>query len=368
MNILYDARWIRTDGVSDGVSRYSQELAKAMVESGEANVSFLICSEKQRALLPAGADCHLISDPNNATKELFVAFTINTIVKNNSIDVVYSPFFMIGTLGKRYPLVLTIHDLIYFHFRTPPQWLPQITRLGWWLFHASKWPMRLQLNRADHIATVSETARKELIKWRMTKRPITTVCNAATLPEIHHQNLHRHESNTLVYMGAFTPYKNVECLVEAMAFLPTEKLHLLSKIPASRKKELTELIQKCDVTERVQFHDGVSDKEYVELLNDCRCLLTASRLEGFGLPLVEAQSAGVPVVCSDTPIFHEVAGEGALFFNPDEPATCAQAIEQLSQAKIVADLIKKGRENTQRFSWAQSADAVFEITLRIAAL
>ena len=71
--------------------------------------------------------------------------------------------FTIGTLGKKFKLVLTIHDMIYFTHRTPPQWLPWHIRLGWRLFHLTYWPMRWQLNKADIVATVSATARQALL-------------------------------------------------------------------------------------------------------------------------------------------------------------------------------------------------------------
>ena len=113
------------------------------------------------------------------------------------------------------------------------------------------------------------------------------------------------------------PYKNVEVLIKGMAHLsPDFTLHLLSKVLEDRKAELSKLI-KPNVN--VVFHNGVSDEEYLKLLQGAYCLASASKEEGFGLPIIEAQMIGTPVVCSDMTIFHEVAGNGALFFDYNFP-------------------------------------------------
>src|SRR5690606_21693348 len=117
-----------------------------------------------------------------------------------------------------------------------------------------------------------------------TKRPIVVVPNAARdLSELL-TSPPRVEGTpkNLVYMGAFIPYKNVECLIRAMEFLPGRTLHLLSRIKPERKAQLRKLIPEGA---NVVFHGGVSDEEYAELLADNAIMVSASKSEGFGLPL-----------------------------------------------------------------------------------
>src|SRR5690606_18885681 len=115
----------------------------------------------------------------------------------------------------------------------------------------------------------------------------------------------------ILYMGSFMPYKNVETLIKGMSELQEYTLHLLSKISPQRKKELQSIApQKANII----FHNGVSDEEYNELLSSAFALATASTAEGFGLPIIEAMAKGVPVVCADTEIFHEVGGNATLYF------------------------------------------------------
>lgn len=364
MKVIYDARWIRTDDKFDGVSRYSHELAWALSRRSDLEITWLIHDERQLAKLPEGPSI-IANDPNDGIRELFLARRLN----RERPDVVYSPFFLMGSFGKRYPLVLTIHDLIYFTHRTPPQWLAWHMRVGWRLFHTSYWPLRRVLNRADAIATVSNAARDELWAANATVRPISTVFNAPgealTAQQQPSSKTIRSQSNHVLYMGAFTPYKNVECLIDATAKLPGVTLHLLSRIPKKRYDALMRRAESLSVASQVIFHDGVSDAEYAELLSDCRCLVTASKLEGFGLPIVEAQAADVPVACSDIPIFREVAGEGAVFFNPNSAEECAQAIDKLSESTTSDQTIARGRANIKRFSWDQSAEVAAAICQQV---
>ncbi len=357
MKVLFDARWILVENRFDGVSRYSHELAWAMSRREDLQMIWLVHDDRQLAKLPAGEHV-MTNDPNDPLAEFF---TLGFKLNNIDCDVVYSPFFMMGTFGKRYKLVLTIHDLIYFRHRTPPHWLPWYVRVGWWLFHMSYSPLRFQLNAADSIATVSETARQELLAVKATRRDITTVSNATSDHFVDTEPRNHHASNEILYMGAFTPYKNVECLIDALALLPDVTLHLCGKMPPARGKVFEQRMRDKGVFERVIVHNGVDDETYKQLLRKVRCSVTASRHEGFGLPVIEAQQARVPVACSDTPIFREVAGESALFFSPDSPEQCADIIKQFADKQISDEYIARGATNVARYTWDNSAAVAAEI-------
>lgn len=357
MKILYDARWILTTNRFDGISRYSHELAHALSARSDMEITWLIHDKKQLKLLPPGNHL-LVNNPENKFKEFFVlARTIN----KSGHKLVYSPFFVMGSLGKKYQLVLTIHDLIYFTHRTPPQWLDWHVRLFWRLFHLSFWPLRLQLSKADIIATVSDTSRQKLIDKKVTKREIITVPNAVSSNFKSISKSNHFQSKNIVYMGAFTPYKNVECLIDALQYLPDMTIDLCSKLPAARRKELSNRMRKIGVADRVKIHNGVTDDEYKNLLKNARCSVTASRLEGFGLPVLESQVHGVPFACSDIPIFHEVGQKSVVYFDPNSPKSAAKAIEKLADKKTSQAYIELGFKNVERYTWDKSAEAAASI-------
>lgn len=354
--MLFDARWILVDNRFDGVSRYSHELAHALAKRSDIELAWLVYDQRQLDKLPEG-DAVWANNPNHGLKEFF---TLARTVNRSGYKLLYSPFFTIGTLGKRFKLILTIHDMIYFTHRTPPQWLPWHTRLAWRLFHLTYWPMRWQLNRADAVATVSNTARQELIRAKATKRKISTVPNAVGDTFRAHKTKDT-KKDGVVYMGAFTPYKNVECVIDAVALVPDVTLHLCGKLPANRRSEIEERIKDRGISDRTILYDGASDKQYLDTLSKARCAISASRLEGFGLPLVEAQGAGVPFIAADTDIFREVGADSVLYFDPSSPKEAADRITSLADKKVRNKYISRGYKNADRYTWSNSAEAATEI-------
>ncbi|NCU37848.1 glycosyltransferase family 1 protein [Candidatus Saccharibacteria bacterium] len=357
MKVYYDARWILVENRFDGVSRYSHELAWSLHARTDIEVVWLVYDERQLAKLPPGEHV-MVNNPHHQLAELRLPFTLNKL----GAKIVYSPFFLMGTLGKRYKLVLTIHDLIYFTHRTPPQWLKWHERLAFWLFNASYVPLRWQLNQADAIATVSDTAARELIAARATTRKVTVVSNAVN-PELFRDSTPRNraEMEGVVYMGAFTPYKNVECLIDAAALVPDITLHLCGKLPSSRRPQIEARIAVHGIANRVVLYDGATDNQYRRALAQARCAMSASRLEGFGLPLIEAQQAGVPFGAADTPIFHEVGNSSVLYFDPNDPKTAAEVMRKFGNKKINQEYTARGYKNAARYTWQNSANTAIKI-------
>ena len=357
MKVLFDARWILVEDRFDGVSRYSYELAHALAKRDDIEVAWLVYDQRQADKLPAGK-LVWANNPNSALKEFF---TLAKAINKSGYELVYSPFFTIGTFGKKFKLILTIHDMIYFTYRTPPQWLPWHIRLGWRLFHLTYWPMRYQLNKADIVATVSDTARQELLDAKATKRPITTVSNAVGNQFYDPTPRERHTFKNIVYIGSFTPYKNVECLIDMLPLIPDMTLHLCGKLPPARRPSIEAHIEKNNVKERVVLYDGATDDQYRQALAGACCAMSASKIEGFGLQVIEAQSAGVPFAGSDIPIFREIGADSMLHFDPDSPEQAAECVKKFQDAAINQEYITKGYQNSMRYTWEHSAEAAVNV-------
>ena len=348
MKLFFDARWTRTD-YYDGISRYGAGVIQGLLENN-ADVTLIISDKKQLDMLP---ECKYIMVNHPVSwRELFIARTLNEA----GAEVVFSPLQVMGFWGRKYKLILTLQDIIYYKHPKPPTFLKWYIRLVWWLFHKARWPQRLLLNRADFVSTVSHTSRKFITDWHLTDREVGVVYNAP--PDTSEATRGEKHTNDILYMGSFMPYKNVETLVEGLRY--TEKpfhLHLLSKIDPERQSELERLIGEGV---QVTFHNGVRDEEYQDLLANCFCLASASQEEGFGLPIIEAQSSHTPVVCTDMDIFHEVAGDGALYFDANDPADFAKQITNLSDEGLREELIKKGTAQAATFTWKNSGKALLE--------
>ncbi len=352
MKIVIDARFTRTDH-HDGISRYGASLIAATAKV--ADVSMLISDTRQLALLP-DVPYTLINSPLSPL-ELFVARKVNAL----GADVVVCPMQTMGSWGRQYGLVLTLHDLIYYEHPAPPGFLPAPVRILWRLYHKAFWPQRLLLNRADTVATISRTTEALMAKYRLTKRPVRIISNAPQ-PAQEPRDPAAGADHTLVYMGSFMPYKNVETMVAGMSELPDFTLHLLSRITPARRAELEIMVPPGA---KVVFHNGVTDHEYAVLLKRATALVSLSRAEGYGLPLVEAMAVGTPVIASDIPIFREVGGDAAAYVDPASPAEFAAAVQKLRDDAYWKDVSRRSEARAREYSWDESAQELVDVAHEI---
>lgn len=355
MNIFIDARWVRTD-YHDGISRYTAGVVSGFKDSN-IPITILIHDEKQLNLLPSNIPYVKVNYPVSY-KEFFLARKLNKL----GADVVFSPLQIMGSNGRKYKLILTLQDIIYYRHPKPPTNMPAYIRIIWRLFHSVNWPQRWILNHADYVTTVSKTSKKFITEMHLTDREIGVIYNASSL-DLPKSNEGVVKTKNIIYMGSFMPYKNVEVLIRGMQHLPADySLHLLSKISDDRKAELSKLI-KPGVN--VVFHNGTSDQEYIDLMQSAACVATGSKEEGFGLPIVEAQTMGTPVVINDMEIFHEVAGDSALFFPADSDKDFAEQVLKLEDKNILDDLIAKGYKQSEQFAWTKSAIVLNDIMVKL---
>ncbi len=351
MRVLVDCRYVRVD-VPDGISRYTIGLATALAEIHP--IELLISDRRQLDRLPA-APSHRVSSPTSVREPL-----VARQVRRLEPDVVFSPMQTMGSWGRRYGLVLTLHDLIYYRHRTPPPEFVAPIRALWRLYHLAWWPQRLLLNRADAVVTVSETTAALIAEHRLTRRPVTVVPNA---PSARSACLERAPRRPVrVYMGSFMPYKNVGTLAAAMRSLPGYELHLMSRIDDGERGRLTVLAGDG----RLVFHDGAPEEVYRDVLQSATALVSASRDEGFGLPVVEAMSAGTPVILSDIPAFREVAADAAAYVSPENVGGFVRAVRALDDDGTWERHSVAARERAARYSWESSARVLLALLERVA--
>lgn len=357
MRILIDCRYVRFPR-HDGISRYTAHLVTALAPLAHAaghEVVMVVNDEGQLAMLP-DLPWRLATSPTSP-RELTIAKRLNAFEP----DVVFSPMQTIGSWGRRFGLVLTLHDLIYYRNRTPPRDLAWPIRIAWRLYHLAWWPQRVLLNRADEVATVSATTRDLMKQKRLTDRPITIVSNAADpVPDVDART--QPESRDVLYMGSFMPYKNVETLAKAMHELPGYRLHVLSRISDADRVRLEGLAPEDGLV----VHDGVTDEEYEALLDSAFALATMSLDEGFGLPLVEAMVRGTPIVVSDIPIFREIGGSAAVYAAPTNVRAVADALRSLDDPDAWARRSAAARAQSTRFDWHRSARTLLALLERVA--
>lgn len=353
--LFFDCRYIRIDH-HDGISRFSAGLFEAL--SKITQVTAIISDLRQLDKLPTGIEFVKVTAPTSPL-EPFVAMQLNKL----GAKVVFSPMQTIGSFGRKFKLVLTVHDLIYYRHPAPPPNFAWPIKLLWRLYHLSYLPQRLLLNRSDAVATVSETTQSLIKRHNLTKRPTAVVYNAAGDDSLPPAPTKRPSGKqTLVYMGSFMDYKNVEVLINGMEHLPDHELLLLSRISDSRKADLQALVP---TGAKVEFLNGVTDEKYHELLANAVALVSGSRDEGFGIPLVEAMSRGIPVVVSNIPIFEEIGGDAAIYFDQEDPEAFAGAVHSIDSESAWLAKSKLSQVQAKKFGWTNSAKALLELLKQI---
>lgn len=341
MKIIVDCRYTRL-GRHDGISRYGARLAEELGK--RTPVTMLISDERQLDMLP-DLPWVMGTDPTSA-KEPW----ISRIVNREKPDVVFTPMQTMGPGGRDYALVTTVHDLIYYTHRTPPRDLNWALRLLWRGYHLSWAFQRSLLNRADAHLVDSETTRSLMEKHRLTKNPMHVVLLGTEHPASKPSRSAAVEK-TLVYMGSFMPYKNVDLLVRSMKKLPGYRLQLMSRISDTERERLTALAPAGSV----EFVNGASDEQYEAAMKNATALVSASRDEGFGLPPVEAMALGTPVLLSDIPIFREIGGEPAGYFDPDSTDSFVAAVRELEDPEEWKRRSAASVAWAQRYNWPDAA-------------
>ncbi|CAB4549859.1 MAG: glycosyltransferase [Actinobacteria bacterium] len=349
-DIYFDARYIRV-GRHDGISRFSTGLVHELHKVTPLVV--LVHDLRQLEILPKNIRYEMIPQPTSLLEPL-LALKLNKL----GAKIVFSPMQTMGSFGRKFKLVLTVHDFIYYRHPAPPPTFSLLVRLLWRLYHLSYWPQRLLLSRPDAVVTVSKTTEALIQKHRLTKKKVWVVPNAAELVEEGYVTPSAPVSKKLVYMGSFMDYKNVELLIAGMKFLPGFELHLLSPITKQRQNDLTALGAQED---SVIFHNGVSEQKYHELLSQATALVSASRDEGFGIPLVEAMERGIPVVCSEIEIFKEICGPAGIYFDPNDEEGFADSIKQLTDEDVWRRYSQLGLVQSQNFTWEKSAAVLLSV-------
>jgi glycosyltransferase involved in cell wall biosynthesis len=361
MSVFFDCRFMRP-GHMDGITRYSEQLFAAL--SRIRQVTALVNSQEQVELLPEGSSFLMVNEPTSM-RELTLASRLNRA----GASIVFSPMQTTSGLGRQYKLISTVHDLIYYRRRKAPSFLPFGVRVIWRMYHLSFWPQRLLLKQSDALVTVSETTKRDIEKAQLwpASKPLR-IASPAFDAEIFRTSLgataDQTATKTLVYAGSYMPYKGVETIVEALKVLPDFELHLVSPAIDDVQHRLRELAGESAT--RIKFLGGLADADYAQALRNSTAFVSASIDEGFGIPLIEAMACGAAVVCSDIPVFREVAGEAAEFFAPSNAKALAEAVNRLTSERLSA-LRHKGLQRSKQYNWDASARVLSNLIDEMAA-
>jgi glycosyltransferase involved in cell wall biosynthesis len=259
-----------------------------------------------------------------------------------------------GPLLKRRQLI-TVHDATV---RAMPQAFSRSYR---WLHNA----MVSVLGRtADSVMTVSEFSRDELGRWFGLRRKDIVVGREggehAARPADDAAVLCKHglESGRFVLgVGSVKPNKNFGLVGRAMRLLPDYPW----PVAVAGAKDIGIFRDASAVADGFRFLGFVPDDDLAALYRHAAWFVLPSLYEGFGLPAVEAMANGCPVLAARAASIPEVCGDAALYFDPNDPASLAHALQQAaSQPGLRERMVAAGRERLARYHWRANAQILLD--------
>jgi len=265
-------------------------------------------------------------------------------------------------------LITTVHDVCHVAMR---QFFPGFLKRVY-----SRDFLRLVLHKANFVITVSQFSKSEIINFYQTPAEKITVIYPgydrltyhSKIPKTKQLQVRKKYGITgkyFLYVGTLQPRKNLGKLIEAFAKLKNKQV----KLVIGGKKgwlydQIFEQTRDLLLENRVLFLGFVANEDLPGLIKGSQAYVLPTLYEGFGMPPVEAQAVGTPVVISRVSSLPEVIGESGIYIeDPNFVSSIQEALEKvLSLKKSEREaIIESGKENTKRFDWNLSAAKILEI-------
>ncbi len=362
-------------GHMDGIGVYTNNLwseFSTLLESQHA-VSFgntkLDSSEAQKNL---GSIEHLpVSYNYQSVLSLFTGTNfIGSHKLDNQIDLFFAPDHHIPRF-KNIPVVATIMDAIPL---AHPKFVSQHLRR----FKNSAF--KKTVHWADHIVTISEYSKKDIIKYFAIEEEKISVVPLGVndkffdrVPEIEKQKVlekYNLKLNFFVFVGTLQPRKNILRLIEAFELLPleiqsTNPLVIIGKYGWGEEKLLKKL-QKTDLNINIHWLQNVNDNELYALLQSAIGMVYPSLYEGFGLPLLEGFASKIPVITSNCTSLPEVGKDAVLYVDPFDSKDISKKMATLVFDKTLREeFVIKGSVRVKQFTWEVSAKKHIEVFKKV---
>jgi len=287
------------------------------------------------------------------------------------VDVFHANDWTCPPLRKGH-LVATVFDLAFARY--PELYPPDILRI-----HRSQ--LDCVRRRASGVVAISAHTKEDLrAAWGAEAPEIRVIHPAGDPIYAEPRNLDAERDlrarlglpeHYLLYLGTSAPRKNLPRLIRAYALAQRAGVRSPLVIAGSTglvsgmsihgshswdAPQVREEILACGLEGSVLVTGHLARADAAHLMRGARAFLFPSLYEGFGLPVLEAMSAGVPVIASSSSALPEVAGDAALYVDPGDEAAIAEAIARVDGAvELRQDLAARGLRRSQKFSWAETA-------------
>lgn len=363
MRVLLDYRAALRE--RSGVGEYTHELVRALLANAGSrgqgrDLELTLFSSSSRDRLPDDPEIHGARRVDRRVPVRLLNLAWHRLgwppaewLAGIEADVVHSmhPLLM---PARRAAQVVTIHDLNFLLH--PERTRAEIRR---------DYPAlaREHAHRADRVVVVSAFTAGEVERLLDVPRAHISICSPGGPRWAARPSPPR--PGYLLFFGTLEPRKNVGALLDAYAALLARRpdvpeLVLAGKATAQSAGWL-ERLDRAPLRGRVRHIGYVAPHDRERLYGGARLLVQPSFEEGFGLPVLEAMTVGVPVVASRAGALPEVAGDAAVFIDPRDPQSLADAIERvLEDEPLARDMVERGLARAATYTWTATARATMD--------
>lgn len=373
-----------------GYGRHARALLNALIPLDKANhYTLFVDSADTEDSMPDEAEVKLVktdapaavATAANGRRSARDMLRMSRAMSDSSYDLLLFPtVYSYVPVFSRAKKIVMIHDVI-------AETYPQLTLPSF----ASRlfWRSKVALGRwqADAIVTVSDYSRQGILDHFKTSPDRVFVVGEASdpvfrlLPDPRPTEKLRElgidgNGRTVVYVGGFSPHKNLDTLVEAFAQIvshPTYSDVNLVMVGEYKKEVfhscyalLKQLTAKLGISSRVIFTGYLPDEELVVLLNLATVLALPSLIEGFGLPAVEAAACGCPVIATTASPLPGLLGEGGIFVNPSNQEELENALVRILESEdLRRHMREKGLQAAANLTWEAAARQMISLMRQV---
>ncbi|MBI3336475.1 glycosyltransferase family 4 protein [Candidatus Peregrinibacteria bacterium] len=282
-------------------------------------------------------------------------YTIKTLLRLKP-DLYVSPtsYIVPALIGKWISCAIVVHDLIAFQNEPhdfKAMWIERLTLR--WALKYSKW-----------VFTVSKATKRDLLErfpWVEPAKVRVIYAGPSLTGNTKSEVRNPKQRTTILCIGTLCPRKNQLRLIEAFEHLPRrgriKEGGLELALAGARGWHDDEIVQKAKKTPNVTWLGHVSDDQYRELLESATIFALPSLYEGFGLAVLDAMIMGIPVLTSARGSLKEIAGDAALYIDPENIDSITEGLKRLlKDENLRSDLAEKGLRQAQKFSWERTVD------------
>jgi glycosyltransferase involved in cell wall biosynthesis len=373
-----------------GYGRHARGLLSTLVRIDRSDrYVFFVDSGDHLGTLPAEADVKFVRNSlptavaasANGHRSVLDIWKMSQAMSAQEFDLLLFPtIYSYVPVFSRAKKIVMIHDVIAETY--PDLTVPGIARFFW------KTKVALGRWQADAIVTVSDYSSMGILEhFKVAPERVFVVGEAndpifsvlddpQPTPCLNALGIIT-QRRSIVYVGGFSPHKNLEALVAAFAILARqpEFLDLRLIMVGEHEKEvfhsyfgtIKEQVERLGLTERVIFTGYLPDEELVVLLNLSTVLVLPSLMEGLGLPAIEAAACGCPVIATRASPLPSILSDGGIYIDPTKPDELQSTLARvLASESLRRQMREAGLAAAGRFTWDAAAHQMIRVINKVA--